>query len=247
MLDAQFVDRIGWTLIHSLWQLILLAYVVAICNRLLLRQSANGRYLVGCVGLLAMAVTPIATFTVSSPTNESSRSDDASALTRISAYDTLVGSDPAPQDSTARSQRGSLSQIPADDIPTTSGEGARPEHAGQEHRGAQNESIESIAAVSNVWRDRVEVWLQPALPWIVVIWFFGAMLLSARPLFGLDTVHRLRHIGHSDVEARVPNNLMRSSRTSWRTSAATTISSTCCKRWSRRCCSIIRRRGGCRI
>ena len=38
----------------------------------------------------------------------------------------------------------------------------------------------------------------------------------------------------------------RSSRTSSRTSAGTTISSICCRRWSRRCSSTTRRSGGCR-
>jgi hypothetical protein len=61
MLSIQLVDRIGWTLLHSVWQVAVIACLFALVNALLLR-SEKSRYLVGCAGLLAMVVSPAVTF-----------------------------------------------------------------------------------------------------------------------------------------------------------------------------------------
>jgi hypothetical protein len=68
MIDAQMIDRIGWTLLHSTWQLTLIAGAAAALNRTLFRRSAELKYGGGCVALLAMVAATLATFAMQSAT-----------------------------------------------------------------------------------------------------------------------------------------------------------------------------------
>ncbi len=56
------VTRIGWTLVHFLWQGAALALVWAILRTLLRRQEARVRYLAACSVFGAMVVAPLVTF-----------------------------------------------------------------------------------------------------------------------------------------------------------------------------------------
>src|SRR5580700_6632660 len=57
-----FLDCLGLTLLHFLWQGLIIAALLAIALRFLRRSSANARYLTGCLAVLLMALAPIATF-----------------------------------------------------------------------------------------------------------------------------------------------------------------------------------------
>lgn len=63
-LNHPTVNRIGWTLIHFLWQGTLIGLVVAVTQTGLRRHNATVRYLVGIVGLVVMVVCPLVTLTV---------------------------------------------------------------------------------------------------------------------------------------------------------------------------------------
>jgi len=56
------VEALGWTLIHFIWQGAVVALVVAIAKRALKRRPANLRYLIACLGMLAMLALPLVTF-----------------------------------------------------------------------------------------------------------------------------------------------------------------------------------------
>src|SRR5262249_47182173 len=62
--DRVAVDALGWTLLHFVWQGVLIAMAFAGIDRLLSRARANVRYLVGCGTLLVMLLIPIGTFVV---------------------------------------------------------------------------------------------------------------------------------------------------------------------------------------
>ena len=63
------LQRIGIALLHSLWQIALIAIAVTLLLRigqaLKLLRSANSRYVIQCCGLLLMLLAPIATFSIS--------------------------------------------------------------------------------------------------------------------------------------------------------------------------------------
>jgi beta-lactamase regulating signal transducer with metallopeptidase domain/uncharacterized protein involved in exopolysaccharide biosynthesis len=54
--------RLGWALVHSLWQGALVAIVFAVMRATLRRCSANARYLAGCGMLALLAALPVFTF-----------------------------------------------------------------------------------------------------------------------------------------------------------------------------------------
>ena len=61
ILQQPIIEKLGWTLIHFLWQGTILAILLAITLRLLRRRTSNARYLAGCMTLLLMVILPIVT------------------------------------------------------------------------------------------------------------------------------------------------------------------------------------------
>ena len=57
------VQKLGWTLLHFLWQGTAIAVAYAVLRRLLARSlSEQGRYVLACAALAAMALAPALTF-----------------------------------------------------------------------------------------------------------------------------------------------------------------------------------------
>jgi len=61
LLSVQIIERIGWTLIHFVWQGAAIALLLAITLRALHRRSASVRYLVACAALGLVVVMPLVT------------------------------------------------------------------------------------------------------------------------------------------------------------------------------------------
>jgi len=61
LLSQATLERLGWTLVHFLWQAAVVAMLLAVFLRLLRKSSANLRYLAACSALLLMVVLPVAT------------------------------------------------------------------------------------------------------------------------------------------------------------------------------------------
>jgi beta-lactamase regulating signal transducer with metallopeptidase domain len=74
-----FLQSVGWTVMHFVWQGAALASIAAVALRLTTRRSANVRYLIGCGALLLMLAAPAATLRLSWPA-------DAGAIARV-AYE----------------------------------------------------------------------------------------------------------------------------------------------------------------
>jgi len=60
-LEHPLVVRLGWCLVHSVWEIAAVALVAATVLRILRRGNAQGRYLAACAALVAMAVLPVVT------------------------------------------------------------------------------------------------------------------------------------------------------------------------------------------
>src|SRR5437764_1726835 len=68
LLSSQpWVQRLGWTLLHFLWQGILISSVYAGTRTWARSSTSNTRYLLACAALAAMMATPIATWILLSP------------------------------------------------------------------------------------------------------------------------------------------------------------------------------------
>ena len=59
-----WVERLGWTLVHSIWQLLVVAIVAALVERGLRRRSANARYIAGVIALGAVFALPCVTWSL---------------------------------------------------------------------------------------------------------------------------------------------------------------------------------------
>src|SRR5262245_65988218 len=63
LLNHPSTERLGWTLLHFLWQGILVAALYALARALTGgRMSARGRYATACAALLAMTAAPAVTY-----------------------------------------------------------------------------------------------------------------------------------------------------------------------------------------
>lgn len=60
--DQQFLENVGWTLTHSLWQISLIAVMLFCLLRILKNASANFRYLLCLAALLTAILIPTLTF-----------------------------------------------------------------------------------------------------------------------------------------------------------------------------------------
>ena len=62
LFDSAWIDALGWTLLHSLWQGAIIALVLAISLLMLQKKSANFRYLFGTFALTALLISMAITF-----------------------------------------------------------------------------------------------------------------------------------------------------------------------------------------
>ena len=56
-----FVEKLGWTLLHFVWQGAAVALLLALLLRILRGSTANLRYIISCAALALMILAPVAT------------------------------------------------------------------------------------------------------------------------------------------------------------------------------------------
>jgi len=67
LLNTNWAQRVGWALVHFLWQGAAIAALLWLALRLLSRRGPQVRYAVACLALLLMAAAPVLTFLVVQP------------------------------------------------------------------------------------------------------------------------------------------------------------------------------------
>jgi beta-lactamase regulating signal transducer with metallopeptidase domain len=169
-LGVALVDRLGWCLVHSVWQGAAVALVAACVLRWLRRSSAQARYLTACGGLLAMVFLPLAT-----PIPADARLD-ADPGTPISIDHAVP-----------ESSRGLDHQSQSEPIDRTWRE-SRALLADQVQPG--NASRWRVGGMS----------IEPMLPWLVGAWAVGVFVLSLRLLGGWVWIQWLVQEGSRPVE-----------------------------------------------
>lgn len=61
-INSKLVENLGWTLVHSIWQIALIALVLFLVLRGFNKLSANARYLFAAAALGFAFILPFATF-----------------------------------------------------------------------------------------------------------------------------------------------------------------------------------------
>ena len=185
----QLIERLGWVLVHSLWQFVVIAILAAVGTHMLRRSSATLRYafLVTSMGLIVAA--PIVTGVVLpasvdirtenpelfAPANEAEPLSAATDTAGLSTFSEMPRGD-------APGERSGVS--PPVPIPNTSASGSSGDN---EYRRADTQPL----------ANEVADLLRPFLGWIVSFWGIGVLICSLRPLLGWRTLRRLRRIGIS--------------------------------------------------
>ena len=156
---------LGWALIHSFWQLALVAALLASVNVLLRRRSAQARYLAATGGLVLMVLLPAATFVM------------------------MKGAGASPSIAVVPSVQAAAI---VDDGDATAGEPEAAAAAGPVVRVPRPGTVSTPTPLAAF---RVRERLGTALPALVLAWAAGVGLLSVRVLGGWMVAQRLKRSG----------------------------------------------------
>ncbi|MFN0053010.1 MAG: PQQ-binding-like beta-propeller repeat protein [Planctomycetales bacterium] len=193
----EFVERLGWVLIHSLWQFVLVALLAGLVVRLLRRRTASLRYIVLVASLAASLGGPIATWHLL-PKRSTPRHTLAEELpTGVAAAD-----DP-------RADFPDVDEFPLESPSLALGNQTSIEPF--EANAAVSPMLEAAPARSFAtpsepelgWMERGALLLRPWLGWIVTGWSCGVALCALRPLLGWHTLWRLKRVGVSPAAEAV--------------------------------------------
>ena len=180
--EFEIVQRVGWTLVHSLWQLSIVTGIFLVLTFIVARIRARAGYIVGCIGLLACIAIPIVTFaTLELPRSISMESTEKAPA---ATFTVANPSQPIPAISTMDSR------VPKMDLPDA---------FSSEPILAMTASEASTLSATG----RFVQWIEPSLPGIFFSWLIGATVFSMRPLAGLAFSRKLRKRGRSAVSDSV--------------------------------------------
>lgn len=173
LLETQLIDLLGRVLIHSIWQGTLVALTLAFVLWMFRGFSSNLRYNVAVSCLLIFIALPVITYKTIST---------QSSLVTINIEPTTTHKTAQPPLSLPSPMVTEISDASDASIATQS---------------VKRKS--TPVKMPFHWKDTIE----PLLPWAVVIWIVGVVILSLRLVFGLRLIHKLR----SSFTGSVPDYL----------------------------------------
>ncbi|MBM4026803.1 MAG: hypothetical protein FJ280_15580 [Planctomycetes bacterium] len=172
------IERLGWMLVHVLWQATAVAVLLAICLRLLRKAGPNLRYALACSALGLMAALPIATLylmEVPGPVAEAGPPGTEAVLPTA----------PPPMEDapvTAADQAGPMGHW----------NGAMVGRQSADLSTSQDASIPSFPSPPVPLPEQIVAALEPALPYVVLGWLVGVLGLSVWHVGGWVQLQWLR-------------------------------------------------------
>ncbi|MHC4646833.1 MAG: M56 family metallopeptidase, partial [Planctomycetota bacterium] len=182
VLSHPTVERVGWTLVHFLWQGAALTAMFGVELALLRKSRAGVRYLAGCLILALMVLAPCLTMFMM-PASESRSAVEPEAIVSIPAGASSADYAGPPEVSALGGPNPALAPSRQVAPPTVTAGPARP------------------------WKERAVVAMEPALPYLVLIWLAGVFGLSVWHLGGWAQLQRLRRRMVRPVEDRLHTKL----------------------------------------
>ena len=181
LLNSNAVNRLGWTLMHSLWEAALAGIIVGVALRAMKGISAAARYAAATAGLALVVVLIAVTFVVVGPRG----SGEVAPTSRENMH--AVGEAPV---------------FATDSLRT----GERTEDI----RGANTVPAKAVAAIPFREQAAEFVGrFQPVFPWMVGLWTLGVLALCAWHIGGWIAMQRLRTLGVEAAEDRIHTLLAR--------------------------------------
>ncbi|MFO0940749.1 MAG: M56 family metallopeptidase [Pirellulales bacterium] len=185
LVSESTMERLGWVLLHTLWQFLSIAVLALILLRVLSRSSAGLRYAILVCSIAGCVVAPVVTWF-------SLQVDSVRVATVI--------------------QTNAIEPVPIESMPSQLGSSNEPRIASDgpgvaEDLAAVNEQSlvegsQFVAESSNWWmnaRDDLRPWLMT----IVTVWILGVMICAVRPLLSWFAIGRWRRVGTSPVSQEV--------------------------------------------
>ncbi|MDB5345045.1 MAG: TonB domain/peptidase domain protein [Schlesneria sp.] len=197
-----FVQRLGWLLIHSLWQFGIVALLAGVAVRVMRPHSAAMRYGVLLIAMAVSVVAPLATWMLQQVDASSPLVNDVTSVPERSSNAVF-------ESATDAAQLADVTLL-ASDAET---EVSTPDFTRSNAVSATLPAIsplasDNIQATPN-WSELAESVMRPWMAWIVAAWGSGVALCSARPLLGWHTLQRLRRVGISPVSDEVLASMRR--------------------------------------
>ena len=177
LLNEPAMQRLGWVLIHFLWQGAVIGLVMVVAMRVMARASAQARYVVLCAGLLACAAAPVITWVVVAR--------DTAPAVAASAGVADFGLSPAPVAETNLHGGSDGAQVPVSPAPAS----------------AVVIPATATTKAATPWRVVVMQALDRVSPYAVPFWLAGVIALTLRLVFGWAQLRRLRRSGEAVADS----------------------------------------------
>lgn len=200
-LSETIVERLGWVLVHSLWQFTLVALLAGSIVHMLRQRSAATRYTLLTFALAVTVSAPILTWTWL-PAELNPAEEVANRSTQVAP--TSGSPENLAADPTAIAEKTGARARSTDAV---NGAAIAGEFAA-DTTSVTNPQLGNRRAVVDTafpvgWSDKLKSTLQPWLAWIVAVWGLGVMFCSLRPLLGWYTLRRLQREGLLPVSADI--------------------------------------------
>lgn len=195
--DQPMVAQLGWTVVHSLWQGLAIAILLRLLLTFPLRRSARARYVASCLALAAMALLPIATFSIIARSAQSGSPVAQQAQKTPNPIPDVRYPSPNP------ARGGASPMIVRETVePLT----VRPmlDPTNPIASPAKSSRIHSIALFRQ--------WLSAAVPWIALAWCAGVLLMSLWNVGGWIAIQRLKIERTTPVSADVESQITKLAR-----------------------------------
>lgn len=194
MMEA-LIYRLGWALVHFVWQGTAVALVLALALAMLRRRSANARYLAATIALLLLAAAPLVTFAMIPapvPASENAAPPVSSEPPQQTAPFAVGAPAPATQHAhepiiaeAPNIAPGQRNAPPSQTVAAPPAPGSAP--AATNPPAPKLAQDEQDVAVSETLPDAV---IERAFPWLVAGWLAGVAMLALRLLAGWLWLHR---------------------------------------------------------
>jgi len=229
-LVSSAVERLGWSLMHSVWQLAAIAVLAAIVNRVLRNQTARARYIASVSMLVLMVFAPcvswffvssengpsVLTETVVFPVNSDDRENSDDRQSKVAAEVLVAVSDKTghveiPSDVAVQipgATESASDAVAANNAVTNvatnqsaSSPNKQPDFSGKLDSTPAGFTFAGLA-------DSAATILRPRLSMLVGLWIVGVVFCSIRPIWSLYAQWRLRRSGLSKVEDSVKKAML---------------------------------------
>ncbi|CAN5840886.1 hypothetical protein BH20ACI4_BH20ACI4_26490 [soil metagenome] len=159
-INSQIIENLGWTLLHSLWQIALVAFVLFVLLKFLRGFSANARYWISVFALVFAVSIPAFTFYQLNKTSSASFSNDE--ISKAKNSNTFEKPFFTPENSALQ--------------------------IANKTESANIKTSGFFDSVKNLQKDLSKN-ISFALPFLVGVWFFGILIFGFRLIGGFWQLH----------------------------------------------------------